>query len=150
VIVNNTATSIDLTTAEDHPPNAAVQTAIEATTTGWSPALYTNLRGEYSVYINLYFSEVIPLNTTQKRSIQLYMDNKPLLNPIIPPFGSVLEVYLANITASPNNTFTLVATSDSTLPTLINAYEVFKVTDYLPFRTNSKDGNGVCRVNKMV
>jgi hypothetical protein len=78
------------------------------------------------------------------------MDNKPLLNPIIPPFGSVLEVYLANITASPNNTFTLVATSDSTLPTLINAYEVFKVTDYLPFRTNSKDGNGVCRVNKMV
>ncbi|KAE8125906.1 hypothetical protein FH972_020667 [Carpinus fangiana] len=120
-IITSAPSAIDVSTAEDQPPKAVMHNAITATSTG--------------IYINIYFTEVTLLNTT-KRSIQLYMDNKPLLNPIVPPFGSVLQVYFANITASPNNTFTLGATSDSTLPPLINAYEVYKVGDFLPHRTN--------------
>ncbi|XP_059455185.1 uncharacterized protein At1g24485-like [Corylus avellana] len=156
-IITSAASAIDVSTAEDQPPKAVVQNAIIATSTRWRPALYTNLRGEFSIYINIYFSEVLTLLKTpdEKRSIQLYMDNKPILNPIVPPFGSVLQVYLANITASPNNTFTLGATSDSSLPPLINAYEVYKVGDFLPHRTNRKDvrfngtANGFRGLSKM-
>jgi hypothetical protein len=92
-----------------------------------------------AIYMNLYFSEVTDLDTTQKRSFRIYIDNNPKSEPIIPPYGKVTEM-LINYTASSNTSFSLVSTLDSTLPPLINAMEVFSVSDPLVVGTNSKDG----------
>jgi hypothetical protein len=47
---------------------------------------------------------------------------------------------LINYTAASKTSFSLVSTLDSTLPPLINAMEVFSVSDPLVVGTNSKDG----------
>lgn len=139
-VITSGAATIDVSTAEDQPPQAVVRNAITTTATGWNPRLDTRIPGESNIYITIYFSEVTGLNSTQKRSMQIYINNNPYLNPIIPPFGSVLEVYITNMTASTNTTFSVGAASDSTLLPLINAYEVYTVGDALPYGTNSKDG----------
>ncbi|KAJ6883631.1 hypothetical protein NC652_030768 [Populus alba x Populus x berolinensis] len=74
----------------------------------------------------------------------IYIDNNPKSEPVIPPYGKVTEM-LINYTASSNTSFSLVSTLDSTLPPLINAMEVFSVSDPLVVGTNSKDDNFSCR-----
>lgn len=88
----------------------------------------------------MYFSEVAELDSTQNRSFLLYIDNKLESGTIVPPYGSVSEFYISNMTASSNTSFSLVATADSTLPPLINAMEVFLISNPLTDGTNSNDG----------
>ncbi|KAB1212179.1 hypothetical protein CJ030_MR5G001739 [Morella rubra] len=142
-VVASEAATIDVSSAEDQPPPAVLRTAIASTGTRVPLALDTNLKAEGPIYINVYFSEVLRLDSTQKRSIQLYIDDRPYLEPIIPPFGSVSEACITNITAAPNTTFTAQASSNSTLPPLLNAYEVYAVVDAQPYRTRKKDVQGL-------
>ncbi|XP_028062811.1 uncharacterized protein At1g24485-like [Camellia sinensis] len=136
--------------AEDDPPMAAVQNAITTSAT----SEYIILGATFPAigiltYITLYFSEVTQLDpTTQKRSFRLYKNNQSFSQPIIPPYETVTELYATNFTASANTTFTLVATSDSTLPPIINAMEVFYISDPLTHGTNSIDVGGLGSLQK--
>ncbi|RVW56960.1 Retrovirus-related Pol polyprotein from transposon TNT 1-94 [Vitis vinifera] len=77
---------------------------------------------------------------TAVTSDALVIDNdNPVSNPIIPPYQEVLEVTITNLTASSNNNLSLVATSDSTLPPLINALEIFSISNELTDGTDSND-----------
>lgn len=137
------AVSIDVGTAEDSPPKTVLKNATTANNTLQYISLITKLPDfDVPVYIITYFSEVTQ-QKLQRRSFQLCVDDKPYSKPIVPPFGSVAEVYITNITASSNTSFTLVATSDSTLPPLINAFEVYSVSDALTPGTHFKDGTYV-------
>ncbi|KAI5566550.1 hypothetical protein BDE02_13G028000 [Populus trichocarpa] len=80
--------------------------------------------------------------TTSSLSFRIYIDNNPKSEPIIPPYGKVTEM-LINYTAASKTSFSLVSTLDSTLPPLINAMEVFSVSDPLVVGTNSKDVGGL-------
>ncbi|XP_052291803.1 uncharacterized protein At1g24485-like [Citrus sinensis] len=93
------------------------------------------------IYIATDFSEVLLLlNTTQKRSFQLRVDNKPISDPIIPLFGSASEAYVTNRIAFASNSFSIQATTYSTLPPLLNAMEIYTVSDRLTNGTNVNDG----------
>ncbi|KAG2664789.1 hypothetical protein I3760_16G100600, partial [Carya illinoinensis] len=124
--------AIDVSTAEDQPPQAVLKNAYATTSTSLDPTLDTKLpAGELgNVYVIMYFSEVTRLDSTQTRSIQIYIDNNPYLDPIIPPYGSVLEVSITNVVASPSTSFSVQATPNSTLPPLLNAYEVYTIIPY--------------------
>ncbi|XP_022729885.1 probable LRR receptor-like serine/threonine-protein kinase At1g05700 [Durio zibethinus] len=129
---------------DDRPPQAVFQNAFATNSTAISITLGTNLPiTEVPIYMNMYFSEVSILDSTQKRSFELYIDGKPSSNPFIPSYGEAGEIFLTNITASSNTTFSLVASSDSTLPPLINALEVFTISDELTDGTNSDDVQGL-------
>ncbi|KAF8396708.1 hypothetical protein HHK36_018335 [Tetracentron sinense] len=124
----------------DYPPEAVLLSAITSTSSNASVVLGTNLPTQkVPIYMNMYFAEMSQLDSTEKRSFEIYIDGKSISDPIIPPYGSVLEMYITNVTASSNTSVSLVATSDSTLPPLINAMEVFSVYDALTDGTNSKD-----------
>ncbi|KAJ6353976.1 hypothetical protein OIU76_002912 [Salix suchowensis] len=62
--------------------------------------------------------------------------------PIIPPYGEAKEITV-NFTATVNISISLVSTNDSTLPPLINAVELFRVSDRLNDGTDSKDVEGL-------
>ncbi|WRX32955.1 Malectin-like domain - like 10 [Theobroma cacao] len=126
---------------DDNPPGAVFKNAFAPNSTSISIQLGTNLPAtEVPIYMNMYFSEVSVLDSTQRRSFQLYIDGKSTSNPFIPSYGKAGEMYLANFSASSNTNFSLVATSVSTLPPLINALEVFTVSDELTDGTNRDDG----------
>ena len=58
------------------------------------------------VYINMYFSEVAKLEeATEKREFVLAIDNKiASTEPIVPPYGGVLQLSLFNTSASSKTT----------------------------------------------
>ncbi|XP_057781675.1 putative leucine-rich repeat receptor-like protein kinase At2g19210 [Salvia miltiorrhiza] len=97
-----------------------------------------------NVYINLYFSELTQLGAGQNRSFRIFKDNKSNSDPIIPPYGDCVVMYVSDITVSSNTTFSLVPTNVSTLPPLINALEIFRIADdKLTNGTNKKDVEGL-------
>lgn len=129
--VKSEASGIDTSTAEDHPPQAALGNAVISSSTTQNMQFINRLpTEELPIYITAYFSEVNE-SAAGKRSIQMYVDNKPFLSPIVPPFGSVKEVYITNVTASANTSFVLQASATSTLPPVLNALEVYTLSDTL-------------------
>ncbi|KAH8491017.1 hypothetical protein H0E87_023230 [Populus deltoides] len=146
--VTSDAITIDVVNAPDNPPQAVLQNAITISSTSDSINLTGFPDQEVSIYMNLYFSEVTQLDTTQNRSFKAYIDNKPVSDPIIPPYGEVTEMSI-NFTASSNTSFSLVASADSTLPPLVNAMEVFYISDRLTDGTNSKDVEGLSELQKV-
>ncbi|KAK3411365.1 hypothetical protein EUGRSUZ_I00124, partial [Eucalyptus grandis] len=130
-VTSNNAGSVDVK-VEDSPPEAVFQNAVTTTTPTGGPLqayimLYSSSLSltEAPIYVTTYFSEVARLGSNQKRSFQMYVNSNPVSNPIVPPYGSVAEFYLANTTASSNTNFTLKPTADSTLFPLINAFELY-------------------------
>ncbi|KAJ6737502.1 CARBOHYDRATE-BINDING PROTEIN OF THE ER PROTEIN [Salix viminalis] len=142
VSVTSDAKLIDVATAPDNPPREVLQNAI--TTSSSSGSITLNLGfpdQDVSICMNLYFSEVTELDSTQKRSFKAYIDNYKASEPIIPPYGEAMEL-TTTFTASTKTSISLVSTFDSTLPPLINAVEVFysgRLTD----GTDSKDVQGL-------
>ncbi|KAL5079425.1 hypothetical protein RYX36_007846 [Vicia faba] len=141
--VKSEESSIDVSTSEDQPPKSALQNAIVSSSTNSYIEFINRLpKDEQPVYINAYFSEVME-SAFGKRSIQMYIDDKPFLSPIVPPLGSVKEVYITNITASANTSFVLRASDSSTFPPILNALEVFTITDAFNAGTDSRDVKGL-------
>ncbi|KAJ6737504.1 hypothetical protein OIU85_019556 [Salix viminalis] len=143
VSVASDAIFISVANAPDNPPREVLQNAITTSSSSGSITLYHGFPDQdVSVYLNLYFSEVTALDTTQKRSFNFYIDNIKESEPIIPPYGKAMEM-TGNFTASANTSISLVSTTDSTLPPLINAMELFYVNDRLRDGTDSKDVEGL-------
>lgn len=141
--VKGEVSDIDINTAEDHPPEAALQNAVVSSGTNSYIQLINRLPAKaLPVYIATYFSE-LQESALGKRSFQMYIDNKPFSSPIVPPVGSVKEVYITNMTASADTLFTLQATDTSTLPPILNALEVYTISDALTAGTDSRDGKCV-------
>ncbi|KAG8494985.1 hypothetical protein CXB51_012679 [Gossypium anomalum] len=129
---------------DDSPPRALFQNAFATDNTSTSIQLGTNLpTTKVPVYMNLYYSEASVLDSTQKRSLQLLVDGKINSKPFIPVYGTAGEFTLYNLTANSDTTFSLAASPDSTLPPLINALEVFTVSDELTDGTNGDDVEGL-------
>lgn len=144
--VTNNGTSIKVEVPE-MPPEAVLMNAVTSSSTSEPLILATQVRtASIPIYLIMYFSEVTQLDSDQKRSFVFCIDSDIASDPIVPPYGSVFELYLTNTTATPNTTFSLIATTDSTLPPLINAMELFYVVE-LTDGTNSKDGNWVFYIN---
>ncbi|RDY01350.1 putative leucine-rich repeat receptor-like protein kinase, partial [Mucuna pruriens] len=144
--IKSEASGIDTSTAEDHPPKAALENAIiSSSTTQYMQFINRLPTKELSIYITAYFSEVME-SAVGKRSIQMYIDNNPFLSPIVPPFGTVKEVYITNMTASAKTTFVLQASDTSTLPPILNALEVYALSDTLTAGTDSRDVEGLLQL----
>ncbi|XP_047969289.1 probable LRR receptor-like serine/threonine-protein kinase At1g05700 [Salvia hispanica] len=134
----------------DKPPPAVLRNAITATTPNASIELLMGFPSyEINVYINWYFSEVTRLGAGQNRSFRIFKDNKSYSEPILPPYGNCVEMWVSEITVSSNTTFSLVPTNVSTLPPLINALEIFRIpVDKLTDGTNNKDVEGLASLQE--
>ncbi|XP_052117797.1 uncharacterized protein At1g24485-like [Arachis duranensis] len=145
--IHNQFSRIDMTTSEDVPPESALQNAIVSTSTNHYIQFINRLpsKKQVPVYITTYFSELIP-TAVGNRSFQMYIDNNKFSTPIVPPFGQVKELYVTNVTASSDTSFVLQATQTSTLPPLINALEVYTISNALTAGTDSRDVEGLLQL----
>ncbi|XP_009787248.1 uncharacterized protein At1g24485-like [Nicotiana tabacum] len=139
ISISNDAINID-TTQVDHPPQQVLQNAIS--TINSSNFITLNMKFlpfEVPIYMNMYFSEMTQLDSNQTRSFRILKDIEPFSDPILPPYENFTQLFVSNLTVTPNTTFSLVPTPDSTLPPLINALELFTISDALTDGTNSQD-----------
>ncbi|PON66968.1 Malectin-like carbohydrate-binding domain containing protein [Parasponia andersonii] len=106
---------IDVEGANDKPPEAAMRSAAVASRNNLK-FKYENILQEYLtddkvpiVYINIYFSEVQELDPSERRCFQIYIDDVPYGDSIIPPYGSVKQVTIAGNTTSDGSRLDLLA-----------------------------------------
>ncbi|KAI3986899.1 hypothetical protein MKX01_014600 [Papaver californicum] len=145
---NTTSLKVDI---DENPPEIVMRTSAVNLNSSANITIFesTNLI-EVKFHMNIYFSEVMVLNSTQKRSFNVIVNGFEFPpdesikqhGPVIPPYGRALVVRIENVTADPFiNLFTvdIVPTNDSTLPPLINALEYFYIGDKLAQGTNSND-----------
>ncbi|MCD9560129.1 hypothetical protein HAX54_018603, partial [Datura stramonium] len=142
VSLTSDATNIIDTSQGDQPPQQVLQNAIS--TANSSDIITLNMRffsiDDVPIYMNMYFSEVTQLGPNETRSFRIFKDSiESFSDPILPPYGNFTQLSVSNLTVFPNTTFSIVPTSDSTLPPLINALEIFIVGDALTDGTNSQD-----------
>lgn len=88
----------------------------------------------------MYFSEYTMLDYNQNRSFNIYENSSPVKTPISPPYMQVFESNIYNYKVTSATNISLVATSDSDLPPMINAFEWFTISDVLSDGTDNNDG----------
>ncbi|KAM3303441.1 putative leucine-rich repeat receptor-like protein kinase [Capsicum chacoense] len=150
VSVISDATVID-TSHGDQPPQKVLQNAISPTNSSniitWNMS-FLPIASNVPIYMNMYFSEVTQLDSNQARSFMIFKDTESFSDPILPPYGNFTQLYVSNLTVSPDTTFSIVPTTNSTLPPLINALEIFIVGDALTDGTNSQDVENLVSLQK--
>ncbi|CAH2033994.1 unnamed protein product [Thlaspi arvense] len=128
VTLTSAATSINTTWADNRPPEIVLRT-------GWSrkDMAFYDINLPFSgvtFYIVLYFSEPLSLASDQKRSFYVYYDNKQVSpSTIMPPFGAVTQAVLRAVVTTKLPYLTFKATPDSTLDPLINALELYVISN---------------------
>ncbi|CAL9119640.1 unnamed protein product, partial [Musa textilis] len=133
-------TSFIVPDSMDRPPKLVLRTAIAPTQQSSSLILPTYLSTSTErTYVNMYFSEMSELESTQMRSFEIYVDVVNVSVPVSPPYQDFIELSFANITANSNTAIELRATADSTLPPIISAREVLLVSAALSNGTNADD-----------
>nr|XP_043620153.1 putative leucine-rich repeat receptor-like serine/threonine-protein kinase At2g19230 [Erigeron canadensis] len=97
----------------------------------------------FPVYMNMYFSEVSNLDSTETRSFKAYETNSSGTSPfsptISPPYGSLLESTIYDYSVDSMTNISLVADADSDYPPLVNAIEAFYISGVLTEGTDSND-----------
>nr|GMD64478.1 probable LRR receptor-like serine/threonine-protein kinase At1g05700 [Ipomoea batatas] len=143
MILENNAPSIDVSIA-DNPPEAVLRNALTTSNTSIGTAIPAL---PFPFYINMYFSEVAELNSTQQRSFVMYLGKDPVSDTISPPYGGVREESF-NFTVTSDTVLSLSATSESTLPPLVNAMEIFLVREQTQDSTNINDWTALVALQK--
>ncbi|KAH0920647.1 LOW QUALITY PROTEIN: hypothetical protein HID58_020665 [Brassica napus] len=117
------APSIDITGVPNKPPANALSQDTITFTTKTLP-----LAGR-QIYLALYFSEPKSLGRTMKRSFNVFLDDKQLNSaPIVPVFGKVTELVVRDIVATWQSKVIFRSTSDSMLPPIVNAMELYSIS----------------------
>ncbi|KAI3678400.1 hypothetical protein L6452_37690 [Arctium lappa] len=141
----NDASFINIDTP-NKPPQAVLKNAMATPDT--SLFISSTLRTisypfRHPMYINWYFTEVKELNSTEMRSFRIRIDNLPFSLPIVPRFGNVTEYFISNLSITPVTNFSIRSVGSSTLPPLLNAFEIYSISDALTNGTYNKDVEGL-------
>ncbi|KAI3834167.1 hypothetical protein MKW98_018217 [Papaver atlanticum] len=130
-------------------PEIVTRTAAVNLNSSANITIWADRDPKFPVHVNLYFSEVMILNSTQKRSFNIIVNgfvfySGELLQkfgPVSPPHGRALEVHFENVYVDPlfGYKIEIVRANGSTLPPLVNAFEDFYIGDKLVQGTNSSD-----------
>ncbi|XP_076958314.1 uncharacterized protein At1g24485-like [Bidens hawaiensis] len=130
-------------TGPNNPPMGILQNAATVKMTS-DPLILFNISPSNDLYyVTMYFSEGTDLGSTQTRSFSIYetttTGSDSLQLPISPPYGAVLVRDLNNYKVDSFTNISLVASTNSDNPPIINAAEAFKISEVLTGGTDSND-----------
>lgn len=98
-----------------------------------------NLNDQYYSY--LHFNEVEKLAENETRAFNIMMNGELMYGPEIPAYRSVDTIFsTVTLTGARKYIFSLSRTENSTLPPIINGFEVYKLIDFSQSETNQDDG----------
>lgn len=128
----------------DHPPKEVLLSAVTNPLGLFSLSFPRLPEYEVPIYINMYFAEVDKEAVTSPSKNRSFLLSKDLTflssEPIVPSYENVTELTFPNITANSETKFLFIPTPDSAYPPILNAFEIFLVSDSLTNGTNGGDG----------
>ncbi|PKI61969.1 hypothetical protein CRG98_017695 [Punica granatum] len=134
--VTSEASRIDTSDVADDIPEAVMENAITTSSSSENATLEFSLPDlptrPSPAYITMYFTEAAQLDSSQKRSFSIYVDGNLLESTkgFSPIYGKATQLSIYNVTVSENTIFTFLPTSNSTLPPLVSAMEVYRIVNY--------------------
>lgn len=103
-------------------------------------------------YIYMHFAEIQNLKANETREFNItYNGGQRWFSNFRPPNFSITTIFNPRAVSSPDGkfNFTFAMTSNSTLPPLINALEIYKVLDLTLLETNQDEGK-LCMFFKLI
>ncbi|KAH7677974.1 Non-specific serine/threonine protein kinase protein [Dioscorea alata] len=135
-----------LSTVNDDPPNAAMRTAIQSKSPSDPILLSFNLK-EFArpLYIALYFTEVSKLKPRQNRTFDIYISGQDFNLKLSPVYQKCNEVhgYVVPTPGMSKIILSLVASENSNMPPILNAMELFSVSETVSNGTAPQDVFGL-------
>ncbi|KAG7538577.1 Protein kinase-like domain superfamily, partial [Arabidopsis suecica] len=124
------------------PPKEALKTAATPTnssaplTMEWSSS---NVNNQY--YLYAHFAEIQELQTNDSREFNMIWNGQVISGPIIPPKFNIYTIFSLSPSTCEGGkcSFQLRRTNRSTLPPLLNAFEVYTVIQFPQIETNEND-----------
>ncbi|XP_038898019.1 LRR receptor-like serine/threonine-protein kinase IOS1 isoform X2 [Benincasa hispida] len=109
----------------------------------WNPDEVTS---QYYAYMS--FAEIVKLQANQTRVFNVNLNGQHLFGPLSPIYLSTKTFYSETALYDANGQYeiSLVSTENSTLPPLINAFEVYKVINISDLRTDTADVNVIMSI----
>ncbi|KAK1300940.1 Uncharacterized protein QJS10_CPB13g00535 [Acorus calamus] len=150
--LKNDASTITVDSTTDKPPEAVLQTAVSDSDAS-SPLTFTNITSSTTpteIYINLYFTEMSELASTEKRSFKVFVDETAISDAISPPYQSAVEFNFTIKDMTSANVISLRPTSNSTLAPIISASELFRISDPLNKTTYSNDVDALVNLQRQI
>ncbi|XP_040371265.1 LRR receptor-like serine/threonine-protein kinase IOS1 isoform X2 [Rosa chinensis] len=101
---------------------------------GWTPP---DSNTEYYVY--MHFAEVESLPANQPRLLSITWNGKPFYRPFSPAYLSSFTVFTQGPLTGGLHNFSISQVGNSTLPPIINAFEIYTVIEFLQEETNQEE-----------
>ncbi|KAE8700679.1 putative leucine-rich repeat receptor-like protein kinase [Hibiscus syriacus] len=100
-----------------------------------------------SYYVYMHFAEVEELQANESREFSIYHNGDIWYGPFSPMYLNTTTIYSTSSLKDLN--FTIERTSGSTLPPILNAFEIFEVKDFSQPQTNEKDVDAMVNIQSM-
>ncbi|KAL8093836.1 hypothetical protein AgCh_035641 [Apium graveolens] len=112
----------------------------------WTPS---NASDQFLIY--LYFSEVQTLQRNQTREFDIYLDGKPWSTRPVTPFNRTTVTVYSDVLEKPASRHELVIqkTKKSTLPPILNAFELFTVKKFMLSQTDDQDAASIMDIKSV-
>jgi hypothetical protein len=124
------------------PPAIVMSTAATPVNVSAPLQLYwnaDNVNDQY--YLYLHFNEVEKLAVTEIREFNVIVNRQLFARSMIPMYGNVTTLYNPTpFTGTAKHFISLSKTGNSTLPPILNAIEIYKVTGFSQSETQQDDG----------
>ncbi|KAH7866404.1 hypothetical protein Vadar_019960 [Vaccinium darrowii] len=143
---NSSMSSYDI----DDPPSSVMVTAVRPV--NGSDSLDFHWEPEYQnqqIYVYFYFAEIEQLKDGQLREFQIYLNNEPsgpVVNPIYLQLSTIYSP--GSVPAGSRLNFSIGATDNSTLPPILNAFEIYEVL-LLQSPTNQSEVDAIRKIKSV-
>ena len=94
-------------------------------------------------YVYLHFAEIQKLPSNQSRQFNIFHNGEFLSGPYTPLYLQAETLYFPTRLIEGKNTIVLSKTANSTLPPIINAWEVYSVKQFPQSETDQQDGEQI-------
>lgn len=116
-------------------PSLVMKTASTAKEISW------NSKNSSQYYVYMHFAEIVKLQPNQSRVFNITHNGDFFYGPLIPSYLSTLTVSNQDpLDATDRHLFSFVSTDNATLPSIINALEIYYVNDIIELEANQGDG----------
>ncbi|XP_057454468.1 LRR receptor-like serine/threonine-protein kinase IOS1 isoform X1 [Lotus japonicus] len=108
----------------------------------WDP---DNAKEQY--YIYMHFNEVEKLAPNETRAFNITMNGEYWYGPVVPQYQVTSTIYSPTaLTGATRYLFSLVQTENSTLPPILNAFEIYIVKDFSQSETGQDDIDAITNI----
>ncbi|KAK9947883.1 hypothetical protein M0R45_003481 [Rubus argutus] len=146
---DSVSTSSPIITYEDgyRVPYEVIKTAARPRNGSEPLELYwntTDLNAQFYVY--MYFSEVEHLERNQSRKFNISWNGSPLFGPFIPRYLKADIISNSKALVGEDHRISIYKVENSTLPPILNAFEIYKVMQLVESPTYSEDVDAIMNV----